>query len=112
MDEEGHDPIADSVPFCAYTPQRHRIHELQVARVETKGEMHRPARGRHPVSAVAQMVLHVTASLMKRIDKILEFMEDLPWSLPENIRQHAEAASMRHRQHDLLHPCLAGPLAS
>src|SRR5574338_723856 len=110
MDKEGHDSIADSVQFCAYTPQRHRIHELQVARVEAQGEMHRPSRGRYPVSAVAQMVLHVAASLMKRIDKILEFMEDLPRSLPENIREHVEAASMRHRQHAILHPLLAGRL--
>ena len=108
VDEERHaaHPVAIAGPILlrAHAAERDRIHELQVARVEAEGEVHRPARGGPPVRAVTEVVLHVPSPVSERVVAVLELAEDLARALAEDVRQDVQAPAVGHAQHDLVHP--------
>src|SRR5262249_12992751 len=89
----------------------YRIHELQVARIKTKGQMNFAAGDRLPIGAVAQMVFHVTASpdIKVRIE-VREFPEDLPGTLRHDVREDIQTAPMSHTQDDFVDSLLTSTL--
>src|SRR6516225_4086159 len=54
--------IMRAILLGAHPSERHRIHKLEMAGIETKRQMNFPARYRFPIRAVAEVILHVATS--------------------------------------------------
>ena len=80
-------------------PSATAVDEFQMARVETKREMHRLARGRGPIRPVAQMILHVAVPAEK-LGIIGEFAKNQVRTFAQDIGQHIQAPAMGHAQDD------------
>ena len=85
-------------------PFRHRIHGLQVARIERDRHDDHAARGRSSNSGCAQVILHVALALERfRIHRAVEFRKELHHALADDIGKRAEASAMRHPDHTFDH---------
>jgi hypothetical protein len=105
MDQDDHAGAALTVALVvllgAHPAERHRVDVLEVARVEAHREMDRMPGRRHPVAAVAEVVLDVPAATELLGSVVLELAEDRLRILPQDVRQHIEAAAVRHPEDDL-----------
>ncbi len=81
---------------------QHRIHDLQVAWV--RHQRHAHFAGRRLARALeAEMVLHVAGRGAAEVTvPSLELAEDQRERLPQHVREHADAATVRHRDRDAL----------
>ena len=93
---------------------QHRIHRFEVARVRRHRDDHLLGQAVGPrLDARAGVVLHVAhpAEIDAQAvgeDRILELREDLRVRLLQDVREHVEAAAMRHRDHHVLHAAFGG----
>ncbi len=106
MNEHGQDLLAGGVAAALLArvdrPLDHRIHDLQVRRVEGKRHVD-VAAGRADVGGEAHVVLHVSgAGHRLQVVLALELAEQLLWCLAEHVHEHVDAAAMRHAENDLL----------
>ena len=87
----------------------HRIDGLEMARVARQFEAHLLAGEGRVVGDRAEVVLHVARALRHvRVEVALELPEDARERLAQNVREHVEAAAVRHAQHRLV-DTLLGP---
>ena len=79
----------------------HRIHRFQVARVRRHRHERVPARARCARAGVILHVAHPSEVDAKPLGqhRIFELGEDLRVRLLENVREHVQAAAMRHADH-------------
>src|SRR4051812_4756444 len=77
-----------------------------MARVEAEREMHFMPGSADPIRAIPKMVLHVSATGTVLPRGVGKFTEDLLRTFSKDVRQHIEAAAMRHSKHHLLNPLL------
>ena len=93
---------------------QHRIHRLEVARVRRHRDDHLLGQALGPrFDARAGVVLDVAhpAEIDAQAvgqDRILELREDLRVRLLQDVREHVQAAAMRHRDHHVLHAAFGG----
>ena len=113
MDDDGDDLVADGIvaTLLAGTSRAfyHRIHHLEVGRIEGEHHVH-VAAGRADVRREALVVLHVARALqVGQVVVALEFVEQLGRGFTERIHQHVQAPTMRHGDNhfvDTLHTAL------
>ena len=103
--------VVRAVLLGAHAAQRHRVHKLEMARVETKRQMHLFARRRRPIVAVTQMIFHVTVTdgQLRIIGKLAE---NLARAFANDIGQHVQAAAMSHAENDFLDALCRRPFRS
>ena len=105
VDEEQHRPVAqvvaDPVLLGAHAAHRHRVDELEVARVERQREVDPAAVFRRPVARVTHVVLHVAAARVLLRVEVLELAEDVPGRLADDVGEHVQAAAVGHAKDDL-----------
>jgi hypothetical protein len=66
---------------------------------------------RRPVVRVPHVVLHVAAvEVLRRVGGAGDLAEDLFGRLAHDVRQHVQAAAVRHAEHDLFHAQVAAQL--
>ena len=86
-----------------------RVDGFEVARVRGERQVGGLARARGVLARRADVVLHVARALRHvRVELAFELAEDLAVRLPDDVREHVEAAAVRHAHHDLLHPGVGG----
>jgi hypothetical protein len=90
--------IRGSVLPGPHAADRHRIDELQMARVEAEREVHAAAIGSTVVGGVAEVILHVATADVKFRIHVGKLAEDPLRALPHDVRKHVQTAAMRHRQ--------------
>ncbi len=88
--------------------RQHRIHELEVTRIGHQPDIHLLTSLERSSRGLAEMVFHVasTALGVARRMHAGELVEQRGVRLVENVRQHVDAATVRHRD-----PHIAGALA-
>ncbi len=86
----------------------HRVHDLEMRRIEGERQVHRPA-GRIDVGRESLVILHV-AGEQRIVVLALEFREQILRHLAERVHQHVQPAAVGHAEHELLHPGLARAL--
>ena len=105
VDQEEHRPVAqvvaDPVLLGAHAAHRHRVDELEVARVERQREVDPAAVLRGPVARVTHVVLHVAAARVLLRVEVLELAEDVPGRLADDVGEHVQAAAVGHAEDDL-----------
>ena len=103
--------IGINVLLGARFAEHHRIDDLEMRRIGGQRQVHRVAV-ELAVGRGAEMVLDVAGALdlVGRRGTALEFMEDRPVRLAENLGEHVEAAAVGHAEHDLLDAELAAAL--
>ena len=102
--------VAHPVLLAADPPHRHRVHELEVRRVEGERQVELMPRLGRPIAGVAEVVLHVATPAVHLRVLVLELAEDRARVLAHDVREHVQAAPVRHAEHDLVHPLGAGLL--
>src|SRR5438552_13454346 len=70
--------------------------------IETKREMHLAAGLGFPVGAIAEVILHIAAAAVQIGLEVGELAENLPRTLRHDVREHVQAAAMRHAKHDFV----------
>ena len=93
---------------------QHRIDRFEMARVRRHRDYHLLGQAFGPrFDARARVILDVAHP--PQVDaqavgenRILELGEDLRVRLLQDVREHVQAAAMRHRDHDVLHAALGG----
>ena len=103
MNQQGHAAraprIAGAVLFGAYSAERDRGNEFQMARVEAQREMEGAAVRGRKIAAVAQMIFYVAAVL--DIPRVDEFAKHFTVFFSDHVDQHVEPAAMGHGENDL-----------
>jgi hypothetical protein len=103
VDEEGHDaPPLATILFRADSTFDHRVHELEVARVEGEREVDALPGAGDAVRGVAEVVLHVAAADEALGVLVAEGGEELLRGLVHDVDEHVQAAAMGHAEHDLV----------
>jgi hypothetical protein len=102
--------VADAVLLGAHAADRHRVDELEVARVEAEREVDRAARSGDVIGAVPHVVLHVAATEVQVGIGVGELAEDLGGALAHDVREHVQAPAVGHADDDLADAVLAGDL--
>ena len=112
VQENGHHLVAGLVVAPALArPHRalhHRVHDLQVRRIERERDVHRAAR-RRDVRREPVVVFHVPGGQLGRL-LALELEEQVLRHLAQHVDQHVEPSAVRHADHHLLHAVAAGAL--
>jgi hypothetical protein len=107
VDEDGQCRLAalvmHAVLLGADAAHRHRIDELQVGRVERQRHVDLVPVLRGPVVGVAEVVLDVAATAVQLGVGVLELAEDCARVLAHDVRQHVQAAAVRHADDHLAH---------
>ncbi len=88
----------------------HRVHELEVARVEGQGYVHLLAGAGGAVGRVAEVVLHVAATEVGLAVGVFECGEHLAQALLHDVHEHVEPAAVGHAHDDLVDPVVAGAI--
>ena len=101
--------VAAAMLARAHRAFDHRVHDLEVRRVEGEREVDRAARGLD-VRREALVVLHVARG--HRVVRVLalELGEEIGRHLAEAVDQHVEPPAVRHADHDFLGALGAGVL--
>ena len=88
----------------AHLAEHHRIDDLEVRRIGGERQMH-PVAVELAVGGGAEVILDVARALdlVGGRGAALELVEDGAVRLAHHLRQHAEAAAMRHAERDVLH---------
>jgi hypothetical protein len=112
VDEERQHLVAGVVAAAmlarAHRALDHRVHDLQVRRVEREREVHRAARGLD-VRREALVVLHVARGELVGV-LALELAEEVRRDLAERVHEHVQAPAVGHADHDFLGAVRAGVL--
>ena len=78
-------------------------HKLEVGRVEGQVEVNAIALGSDLIAVVAKVVLHVArAEVLRALEVIFEFFEDVPTSFAEDVGEDVETTPMGHADRSLL----------
>ena len=114
MDEQRHHAAASRSPRAillgAHAPFDHRVHELEVARVEGEREVNFVARRGAVIGRVAEVVLDVAAAEVLFGIAVFERREDLAHVLVHDVGEDVEPPAVRHAEDNLFDPLLAGGL--
>ena len=95
----------------AHFAERDRVDDFEMRRVRRQRQMHLVAV-ELAVRRSAEVVLHVAGAfdVVRRRRAALEFVEQHAVRLAHHLRQHVEAAAMRHAEADFLHAEIAAAL--
>ena len=103
--------IAVLILLGARLAEHHRIDDLEMRRIRGQRQVD-PVVVELAVARGAEVILDVARALdlVGRRGPALEFVEQRAVRLAHHLRQHVEAAAMRHAEHDLLHAQIAAAL--
>src|ERR1051326_440996 len=100
--------IADAVLLGANAAHCDRIYKFEMARIEAKREVDFCARRSRPIGAVAEVIFHIPAALLRFPIGIGEFAENLARIFAHDIGKNIQPATMRHAEDDFFESLLTG----